>query len=181
MTPISIPRPSATAERSVRRVALPPAARRLSTLPRIDYADAFHLSHGSPGARTGEQWARATLEGAPAAVREQLRRGWSLIGLRLDDAPAHRSVLGWEIRHSTPEFALLGARSRIGMPAELLFWPQGDALLFATLIRHGNPLTRALWLPVIPFHVQVVTRLLDRAGRPNGGRAERTGRAATVA
>ncbi|MDT5233193.1 MAG: hypothetical protein QOI39_3693, partial [Mycobacterium sp.] len=48
----------------VRQVAVPPAARALSTLARIDYADTFVLDTG-PDDRTPEEWARAILEGAP--------------------------------------------------------------------------------------------------------------------
>ena len=41
-----------------RQIALPEEARALSTLPRIDYEDAFLLDIGSARYRTGEQWAR---------------------------------------------------------------------------------------------------------------------------
>ena len=45
----------------VRQVSLPAGSRALSTLARIDYADAFTTRPGAGRARdrTGEQWARA--------------------------------------------------------------------------------------------------------------------------
>jgi hypothetical protein len=67
--------------------------------------------------------------------RIRLLLGWSAIGLKVVDGRSARSVLGWEVRASGPEFLLLGADSRIGMPGELLFKPGRDALLFATLSR----------------------------------------------
>jgi hypothetical protein len=56
----------------VQQVAVPSAARVLSTLSRIDYADAFLVDVGATQERTAEQWARAVLEGAPASVRRTL-------------------------------------------------------------------------------------------------------------
>ena len=149
----------------VRQVSLPPAARAATTLDRVDYADAFVLTTGPASGRTAEEWARAMLEGAPAAVRDSLRRGWFALGLRLGPTGSERFVLGWELRRSTPDMALLGARSRIGMPAELLFERRDGDLLFATLVQHRNPLVRAVWAAVEPLHVQVVRRVLGRAGR----------------
>jgi hypothetical protein len=67
----------------VRQVALPPAARALSTLSRIDYQDAFFVDTGPDLDRTGEQWARAVLADAPPIVRRKLLRGWHWLGLKL--------------------------------------------------------------------------------------------------
>ena len=142
----------------VSQIAVPPQARALSTLSRIDYEDAFLLQ--ADGGRTAEQWARAILEGAALTMRCRLRAGWSAIGLKLDRAPSERSVLGWEIRRITPDLVLLGAGSRIGMPGELLFKRERRGLLFATFVRHGNPVAGALWGRVERVHVATVRRLL---------------------
>jgi len=147
----------------VRRVAVPPDARALSTLRRVDYADAFLVEAGPQAERTAEQWARAVLEDAPAPVRHTLQTGWARLGLRLDRSPG--SVLGWTVRRRTPDVLLLGAPSRIGMPGELLFRREGDALLFATFVQHDNPVARGLWAGVEPVHVQVVRRILREAAR----------------
>jgi hypothetical protein len=147
---------------TVRRVAVSPEARMLSTLPHIDYADAFMLTTGAVEQRTGEQWARAVLEDAPVLLRRQLLSGWFALGLKLDPARSDRVVLGWELRHSGPDFALLGAGSRLGMPAELLFWPERDTLLLATFVQHRNPAVRAMWAGIAPTHRQIVPRLLAR-------------------
>jgi hypothetical protein len=105
------------------------------------------------------------LEDAPVTVRRKLRWGWFALGLKLGGALPDRLVLGWEIRRSAPDFVLLGTDSRVGMPAELLFKPQQDTLLFATFVRQQNPIARALWWGVEPRHRHVVPHLLRRAAR----------------
>lgn len=147
---------------TVHQIALPPDARALSTLSRIDYEDAFLVEIGE-SQRTGEQWARAILEGAPSVLRSRLRWSWAALGLKLSEPRADRGVLGWELRASTPEFALLGAGSRVGMPAELLFKRQQQRLLFATFVQHQNPIVRATWARVVPQHRHVVRYLLRGA------------------
>ena len=148
----------------VRQVDVPASVRALSTLTRIDYADTFLVDIG-PSQLTAEQCTREILEGAPLAVRTQLLSGWSSIGLKIGKPASNGSILGWCVRQSTPDFVLLGADSRIGMPGELMFKREGETLLFATLVRHGNVLARAVWAMVEPAHVQMVRRILDHASR----------------
>jgi hypothetical protein len=147
----------------VRQVALPPAARRLSTLSHVDYEDAFLLETGPAHDRTGEQWARAVLEDAPAITRSALSWGWSALGLQLGSTRSDRLVLGWKVRRSTPDFALLGAGSRLGLLGEVLFKRQRQTLLFATFVQQENPIARAVWSGVAPGHRQVVRYLLEQA------------------
>jgi hypothetical protein len=149
---------------TVRQVPLPPAARALSTLSHVDYEDAFLVETGPARDRTGEQWARAILEGAPGSTRTSLSRGWSALGLRLGSTQCDRFVLGWEVRRSTPDIALLGASGRLGLSGELLFARQQDTLLFATFVQLENPIARTLWARIAPRHRQVVRDLLEQAG-----------------
>ena len=113
---------------------MPPAARALSTLSRIDYEDAFFVSTGPGQVRSGEQWARAVLEGAPLRVRARLLRGWCMPGLKLGWPGPGRRVLGWRIRRAAPGFVL-------EMPGELLFKQERSGLLFATFVQQ-----RQWWL-----------------------------------
>lgn len=147
----------------VRQVAVPPEARALSTLSHIDYEDAFSVEVADAVERTAEAWARAVTEDAPAGVRCRLRSGWLALGLKLGGAPPERSVLGWEIRRSTPEFVLLGADSRIGMPGELLFMRRQHTLLFCTFVRQDNSTVRRVWGLTERKHVRVVRGLLEQA------------------
>jgi hypothetical protein len=146
---------------AVRQVTVPTDARAICTLDRIDYADAFEADVGPPRRRTAEQWARAVLEDAPAGLRGRLVASWCAIGLKLSHGRSHAAVLGWQIRCNVPEFVLVGADSRIGMPAELLFRRLPDRLLFCTFVQHDNPTARAVWAGVERAHVPAVHRLLD--------------------
>jgi hypothetical protein len=160
-----------TGTSTVRQIAVPPAARALSTLPRIDYADCFLVETGPFEDRTAEQWARAIMEDAPLAIRRSLQSGWSAIGLKLGPTRSDGFVLGWEVRLSAPGVVLLAAGSRIGMPGELLFKRQRHALLFATFVQHQTPVSRAVWAGVEPVHVPIVRRLLEQASERLGGAA----------
>lgn len=148
----------------VRQVAVPPAARTLSTLSHIDYEDAFLVEIGPAQDRTGER-VRAILEDAPIIMRRALRWGWFALGLRLGATRSGRHVLGWEVRRSTPDVALLGASSRLGLPAELLCKRQQQALLVATFVQQENHIARAVWAGLAPVHRRVVRYLLERASR----------------
>lgn len=148
---------------TVRQIHVPATARALCTLSRVDYEDAFLVDIGPLGDRTAEQWARAILEDAPAIMRSALLRGWSALGLRLGPTRSDGFVLGWEVRRSTPDVALLGARSRLGLPAELLFQRQQQRLLVATFVQKENRIARAMWAGVEPMHRPIVRDVLERA------------------
>jgi Protein of unknown function (DUF2867) len=148
-------------QQTVRQVDVPSDIRDLSTLPTIDYADAFLVDTSAHGDWTPERWAIAVLEEAPLETRSQLLAGWSALGLK--GAETDRSVLGWDVRRSSADTLLLGRNSRIGMPGELLFARRPDGLIFATFVHHQTAATRAMWAAVQRTHVQTVTSLLARA------------------
>jgi hypothetical protein len=149
----------------VSQIAVPQGARALSKLDHIDYQDAF-LVNIDPGAyQTAEQWARAIFEDAPFDVRIALVSGWLALGLKLDKSRSGRSVLGWHVRDSAPDFVLLGADSRIGMPGELLVKCEPEALLFATFVQHDNLIARGMWAAVEATHVRTVHDVLEQASR----------------
>ena len=74
---------SSVQDHTVRQVPVPPAVLELSTLARVDYADAFLVPTAEGRSRTAEAWARAVLEDAPLAVRTSLLSGWSGLGLKM--------------------------------------------------------------------------------------------------
>jgi hypothetical protein len=152
----------------VRQVAVPATARARSTLAHVDYADAFVVDLPAAGERTVEQWARAIIADAPPSVQCKLRWGWLLLGLKLGPAGSDRFVLGWEVRRGSPGVALLGAGSRIGMPAELFVERRQRSLLFCTFVEHDNPIARAIWAGAEPAHVTVVRRVLEHGRRHIG-------------
>jgi hypothetical protein len=148
---------------AVQQASLPPGAMNLSTLARVDYHDAFLADASRHPDRTAAQWARAMLSDAPPATRRSLARGWSALGLRLEPARSGPYVLGWTVRRSTPDVALLGAAGKRGLAGELLFRRQADSLLFATFVQLDNGLARAVWAAIEARHRQVVQDLLERA------------------
>jgi len=147
----------------VRQTAVPPAARARTTFAQVDYEDAFLVDAGSARDRTAEEWARLILEGAPEATRRELGRAWFALGLRLRPVGSDGTVLGWEIRDSTPDVVLLGAPGRLGISGELLFERTPGGLLFATFVRLSNPVARLFWMArVAARHRAVVRGLLAR-------------------
>jgi hypothetical protein len=156
----------------VRKIAVPPAARALSTLAHIDYEDAFLVDVGALEGRTAEQWARAILDDAPESLRLRLWAGWMMLGLRLGAPGSKRHVLGWEIRDKSPDFVLLGARSRVGMPAEILVKREPDGLLLDVFVQKNNPIARAVWAAIQPAHERIVPALLRQLSRRVHGGSE---------
>ncbi len=61
---------------------------------------------------------------------------------------------------------LLGAGSRVGMPAELLFKRQRSGLLFSTFVQQDNLLARATWAAIAVQHRGVVRYVLEQASSP---------------
>lgn len=153
------------ADAEVRQIPVPPQARALSTLPRIDYEDAFLVDVGAAGERTGEEWARAILDGSPRELRIRLWVAWIGLGLKLGAPWSRERVLGWPVRRSTADVALLGADSRIGMPGELLVVRQDPMLLFATFVQKQNRLAEAAWATVDRVHRPTVRHVLKLARR----------------
>ena len=104
---------------TVTQVSLPADARALSTLPRIDYEDAFTV--GEAVDLTPRQWARAVIDDAPPRVRARLYMGWLGLGLKLGLPWSSHRVLGWRVARNEPDWLLLTANSWLGLRGELLF------------------------------------------------------------
>jgi hypothetical protein len=148
----------------VREIAVPAEAERRTTLPRLDYADAFLLDV-PVGERTAEGWARQIFEEAPASTRRGLTAVWTALGLQLRSRPRERFVFGWELRCSTPDVALLATSSRLGVAGELLVERRPDALLFCTFVHQRSRFGRVAWPAVEALHRPVVRAVLEGASR----------------
>jgi hypothetical protein len=156
------------ASSTVTQISLPDDARALSTLPRIDYEDAFVITGVAEHAP--RVWARAVIDDAPQRVRARLYAGWLSLGLRLGPPWSSRRVLGWRVARSEPDWLLLTASSWLGLRGELLFRSEPDGLLFATLVQLTNPVARSVWARVTETHQQVVRSLLRHAADREAGR-----------
>jgi hypothetical protein len=84
------------------------------------------------------------------------------------------------MRRSDPDFVLLGASSRLGLPAELLIMRFGEEILFNTFVRHDGVVARAVWAGTEPLHRPIVRYVLGSAARrqtrPSGVRSHCPGR-----
>ncbi|BDX32025.1 hypothetical protein TUM20985_25720 [Mycobacterium antarcticum] len=147
----------------VTQIDPPPEVRALSSLPRVDYADAFLVQGDAPPDWTARRWAGAVLEEPPAELRATLASGWAALGLK--SVTSADSVSGWSVRRVDTDSLLLGRRSRIGMPGELLFTRRPEGMVFATFVQHRTAVTRPLWASVKSGHVRTVRALLERAAR----------------
>jgi hypothetical protein len=150
-------------EINIQHVAVPVAMRQLCTLARIDYEDAFRIENVAPEQWTAIRWAEAILSEAPMAIRAKLLVGWTAIGLKTSMRASQGSILGWEIKAITDDFVLFGRSSFIGMPGQLLFKREQDALWFATFVQQDNRIARAVWAATEPQHLPMVRFLLEQA------------------
>jgi Protein of unknown function (DUF2867) len=141
------------------------AAQDPDVLDRPDYLDGTECTGGGP-ARTPEDWARATFEGAPRPVRTVLRLGWRWgLGLRLGPFPARGHVLGWPVLGDDADRLVLGARSAVIGPCRLVFAVDGGRLLVTTAIRYEHRISRPVWTVVAPVHRLLTRLLVTRAAR----------------
>jgi hypothetical protein len=158
---IATRQPHTSTTPTVSQISLPEDARKLSTLARIDYADAFTVT--ADVERTSPQWVDAVLEDTPPSVRRSLWLGWTALGLNLGPPWGAHRVLGWKVRHGDADFVLLEATSWLGLRGQLLFRSEPGGLLFATFLQQTNPAARALWPAITPRHQHVVRSLLTHA------------------
>jgi hypothetical protein len=149
---------------TISAVSLPAWVRAESALDRIDYSDCYLVENvDRPATMTAEQWAREVLEQAPPRLRRRLTRGWRALGLRHGSLRSPNCVLGWPIRSNAADCVVLGARSHVGLPAELFFASKGETWLFATLVQHDNPIVATIWRAMAHYHRRVVSYLLRTA------------------
>ncbi|MBL7499372.1 DUF2867 domain-containing protein [Frankia sp. CNm7] len=146
-----------------REIPVPADARMLSASPHVDYENALLVDVARAPDLTGEQWARAVLEDAPADTRQALLEGWSSIGLELGPTPSDGHVLGWRLRRGTPDAVLLGADAPVGLHAELLVRRQPDGLLFASFVHLTTDAARQQWAQVEGMHTPLMRLLLEQA------------------
>jgi Protein of unknown function (DUF2867) len=146
-----------------RRVEVPVEIRARQDGRTSGYASAFELPIGARRFLTPEQWARATFEGAPAALRVFLTTSWRYgLGLRLGARASPDHVLGWPISSSGSDSITLEARSRL-MVAQNIVVVSDPTVVLVTLVQFNRRAGRALWAVATPVHVRVIPYLLQRA------------------
>ncbi len=131
---------------------------------RSDYADAFELTPEEQ--RTAEQWARATLEQGPVALRRFVVVGWRFVlRLRLEPKSSEQHVAGWPIVLRTPETVVLEVESGTLGRARLTFRSDPAVVSAASNVSFERPGARAVWSVGGLLHRRILPYLLGHAAR----------------
>jgi hypothetical protein len=147
-----------------RRIDVGDQARALDTLAAPHYAAAWEVAIAEGDTREAEQWARATFEGAPPALRRFIMTGW-IAGLRLTlgPRPSPDHVLGWRIVTTTPELIILSVQSALIGTADFVLQIESSRVLLTNFVRYEKPAARPIWSAVQPVHHLIVPYLLGHA------------------
>lgn len=147
----------------VDRRSVPGIARAIDPLTDPDYTDAFEVDTSSAKPRSPEQWARATFEDAPVAMRWFLLLGWRAgLGLRLGPLHSPDHVLGWQILDRATNSVTLELHSWF-LTCHLVFWLDNSKLVFSSSIRYERKIGAVIWPPVSIIHRRAVPYLLQQA------------------
>ncbi len=143
-------------------------ARAAGALANPDYAAAWEVLATNGDTRSPEQWARATFEQAPTALRSFVVAGWvAALGLRLGPRPSPDHILGWPIVSAASDTLVMGVHSVLLGAAQIVVQVDGSRILLTSLVRYEKLLARPLWSLAQPIHHLVVPYLLgSAASRP---------------
>jgi hypothetical protein len=146
-----------------RPVGVPEAVRSRADLGGADRAITYELAAGDARSMSAELWARATWEGAPTVVRWFLMLGWRFaLGLRLAPGRSPTHVLGWRIVDGSPATITLQARSAL-LTGHNVVSVQESTVLWTTLVRYEQPVTRPIWRLTELVHRIVLAYALTHA------------------
>ena len=135
----------------------------------MGYAWSYELTTSRREDRGPEQWARRTLEGAPAPVRVLLVVGWRFgMLLRLGPLrPVPGRVLGWPVVERTPESVRVAVAGPL-FDAQNTVEVAGEVVRWTTTVQYHNALGRLLWAIAAAVHQRSLPLLLKRAAREGG-------------
>ncbi|WP_138733040.1 DUF2867 domain-containing protein [Modestobacter excelsi] len=137
---------------------VPDTARKLSSLPRIDYADRCTLR--TEVVATPEQWARAMFGDVPSPAEQLIWRG--VLGFRLSRGRSPATVGGWRIGGRGTDWIRLETASWF-LSATMLVQTGDDAVTWTTCLRFDRLLGRAVWAPASAVHRRLVPGVLRAA------------------
>jgi hypothetical protein len=159
-----IPLMSRSSSARALRVEVSAQSRELDTLADPNYAAAWEVVIPDGDARSAEQWARATFEEAPPALRRFIMVGW-IAGLRLSlgPRPSPDHVLGWKIESATADQIILSVESMLIGTAHFLLKVESSRVILTNFVRYEKPAARPIWWAVQPLHHQIVPYLLGHA------------------
>jgi len=147
-----------------RRIEVTDEIRAFDTLAQPDYAAAWEVMISSRDRRSAEEWARATFEGAPRALRAFVVAGWIAgLRLRLGPRPSPDHVLGWTVVTTTPDLVILSVESKMLGTAHLMVSVEESRVILGSFVRYEKRGARQLWSTVQPLHHEILPYLFGRA------------------
>ena len=134
----------------------------LAGLGRYDYADSFEIRLDAPDAHTAEEWARCSLEEAPAPTRITVENAWRhALRFQLEDPSEDGNVLGMPIVESTPDLIRLEAQSPL-LRAMIIGRCEPTRVAITTILFYKQPVAmRPIWAAVGPAHRRIASHLLE--------------------
>ena len=145
----------------IRRHDIPEAIRSLDPHA-SDYVDLFVATTRAATDSSPEDWARAAIEGAPAAGRFLAWR--AALQLQLDSEPSPDRVGGWRIAGRDNSWIRLEASSWC-MTAQMVFQLEDGQVSFATFMNYDRRVAALIWTPVSAIHRAVAPDFLRGAVR----------------
>jgi hypothetical protein len=147
-----------------RRIDVGAQIRALDTLVEPHYAAAWEVAFADGDARSAEQWARATFEDGPRALRAFIVAGWTAgLGFQLGPRPSPDHVLGWTIVTAAPDLIILSVRAALLGTAHIVLRVENARVVLASFVRYEKRMARPLWSVVQPVHHRTIPYLLGRA------------------
>jgi hypothetical protein len=141
---------------------IPETIRALSDLDRVDYVDLFTATVPDATAHSPEEWARATVDGAPVAARFLI---WQVvIGLRLESRPSPEHIAGWKIADRGDTWIRMEARSWM-VTAQAVFQLEEGRVNFSLFARYEHPAASIIGPAVTFVHRRGAPGLLRHAVR----------------
>jgi hypothetical protein len=145
------------------RTSVPEVVAAIDPLPDPDYTDAYQVDTSSAKPRSPEQWARATYEDSPPAMRWFLLASWRAgLGLRLGPLHSPDHVLGWHILDRAGNSVTLELHSWF-LTCHLVFWLDNTKLVFSSSIRYDRKIGAVIWPLASIIHHRAVPYLLRHA------------------
>jgi hypothetical protein len=123
-----------------------------------DYSDCFRVA--SLPDLTAADWARASLRGAEGPFSRVVWQG--LLGFKLASPGTPGTLVGWPIRHDTPERFVMESDGPL-MAGRMVFELADGSVRWTTTLRFHGTIGRLIWAGAGPAHRRLAPRCLDQA------------------
>lgn len=150
---------------ALEKVPAPESVQSRAEATAADRAITYRITADRARAASAEQWARATWEDAPWALRTFFVVGWrTALGLKLGKLSSPRTVLGWHIIENHPDAVTVEARSRL-ITGHNIVTVRESEVLWTTLVRYEGRIGGVVWRAVETVHRIMLPYAFSRAAR----------------